>query len=618
MITQNIKTMEDFFTAFKNKKDDFYCPSYERGQSKTIKEFYKDIIEPNLPEKEIVLKWHKLLTSYIQHDDMIVFIRKYASGKGSDDIITEEDYEKRNNKKKNWNIRRGFLTQLDDGFRYAYVDNFLAHIVYFMAINGFVPEESDFRKYITDFKMPVGFMETSEEKYKTFGIMSSVGLMENKWKLSHMFSANSKAKVQEYKNLKYYQMSDTLFPIGEYKDWDNSEKIRHIAPPDISKFTDVDYKEIMKAHFLRVCHPMNYFLTPGKNYHVSISSSPINQDNNADKKPINNPILKKVGGNKLCSDIGEYEPLIQYVYLQMKKRYGNELGEFENLIFGNIVIDKTEEELENLEINIIYKRYCGTPEFLYTEQQQAQIFYNYLFNGDSPKRIANEVFKDVSDKSAKASDSQVSSFLKNHGIWEFKAIKTRKTKGIYKKTKLEDINTNEMKDIALKEAVEYIKENINNPDPTLYGKRKDETKSSKRKTTNNENSDGESLKYVKPKKEKKVKTTTARTHSHGKFSDKQKAQCCYAFLFRGIGMRGIEISILKKTKEETSGSNVKKYTDDLGLTGLSGRFKGLNLFKIDKDSKDFENIKSAIEFMRNNLNEEDTKELDSYDFSKDR
>ena len=42
------------------------------GSADTIKDFWDEFIEPNLPEKETVLKWHRVLMNYI-----IIVLKKY-------------------------------------------------------------------------------------------------------------------------------------------------------------------------------------------------------------------------------------------------------------------------------------------------------------------------------------------------------------------------------------------------------------------------------------------------------------------------------------------------------------------------------------------------------------
>lgn len=38
-----------------------YCPKLSENSSKTIKEFFDTCIEPNLPKKETIIGWDKLL-----------------------------------------------------------------------------------------------------------------------------------------------------------------------------------------------------------------------------------------------------------------------------------------------------------------------------------------------------------------------------------------------------------------------------------------------------------------------------------------------------------------------------------------------------------------------------
>ena len=54
------------------------------GYSETIGDFYDDIIEPLLPEPEVVDSWQSLLYAYAADPDAVFFLRKYQSAPGKD------------------------------------------------------------------------------------------------------------------------------------------------------------------------------------------------------------------------------------------------------------------------------------------------------------------------------------------------------------------------------------------------------------------------------------------------------------------------------------------------------------------------------------------------------
>ena len=80
---------------FLDNINEFNVPKLPHGKANSIKELYESLIENNLPKKETIENWHRLLLKYIQQEDAIFFIRRYASAPNKD-----------------WNlIRRGFLTE---------------------------------------------------------------------------------------------------------------------------------------------------------------------------------------------------------------------------------------------------------------------------------------------------------------------------------------------------------------------------------------------------------------------------------------------------------------------------------------------------------------------------
>jgi hypothetical protein len=94
------------------------------------------------------------------------------------------------------------------------------------------------------------------------------------------------------------------------------------------RLTDVQ-KLWIKAHFLRFVHPINYFLVP----------------------------KRKCEQDSVNNDIGEYTPLIDYVYLYTSRIYANELKNFEYNIFAKKKrIIKTEDDIGTIKINMHYGR----------------------------------------------------------------------------------------------------------------------------------------------------------------------------------------------------------------------------------------------------------------------
>lgn len=275
MIQNNI--LDEFF----DKTNELNIQTIPNGSVSTIEEFYDKVVSLNLPKRETVEKWHDLLMKYVEDDEAIFFIRRYATAPN-----------------KNWKlIRRGFLTEYDDGLKYVYCDNYFAHYFYMMVAKDIVPTYDEFKSTIIAKKFPYGFMVTSEEKpFQAFKNGKSVNINKAGWKLDHINSVNSNYSFD------YNSEKNLIFPIGEQRDWIDHEGrgyiSRKLSPPGIKK-----HKEKVIAHFLRLVHPMNYFLTHQR---------------------------------KMSDfDAGGFHGVIDFVRDRYKSIYGAKFADFERLIYLN-------------------------------------------------------------------------------------------------------------------------------------------------------------------------------------------------------------------------------------------------------------------------------------------
>ncbi len=211
------------------------------GKASTIGELYLKLIENKLPTRETITRWNDLLLEYVQQADAIFFIRRYASASN-----------------KQWDlIRRGFITEYSSGLKYVFCDNYFAHYFYLMALKNFVPTLDEFNRLIQARLFPYGFMRTSAEKpYQAYPKGKAVNINKSGWKLAHLYSVN-----QNDYTFNYRQQSKNLFPRGNQLDWkiqgQNNYPSRRIEGAHAEEL-----REIAIAHFLRLVHPINYFLVP--------------------------------------------------------------------------------------------------------------------------------------------------------------------------------------------------------------------------------------------------------------------------------------------------------------------------------------------------------------------
>lgn len=282
-------------------------PKLKNGSAKTIKEFYEQCIEKYMPLKEVVYQWDEILDKYISEPASILFVRRYSSAAD-----------------KRWtDIRRGFLTTYEDDFGYVFCDNFLAHYFYTMAFAGYVPRYDDFKDSIVKRDFPYGFRETKEEvSFRAYPKGKSSYLNIAGWKLAHLYSVN-----QNDYNFNYKKESSYLFPRGEQTDWTihpGKDYPERKFPGTVTP----EERQKMIAHFLRVVHPINYFLVPMQKYEVDDCND----------------------------DIGEVQELINYVYYRQKQNFPDIFNKFEKNILAKKPTVLEAKKIEDTIINITYGR----------------------------------------------------------------------------------------------------------------------------------------------------------------------------------------------------------------------------------------------------------------------
>jgi len=266
---------------FLDNINEFDVPKLPHGKVNSINDLYESLIENYLPKKETVENWHVLLLKYIQQEDAIFFIRRYASAPNKDWTL----------------LRRGFLTEYSSGLKYVFCDNFFAHYFFLMALHNYTPAFDDFNEHIKSRKFPYGFMKTSEEEpFQAFPRGKTVNINTAGWKLAHLYSVN-----QNDYNFDYKKISKELFPRGNQNDWKKNHG-NDYPSRFIEKTNTNELRKITIAHFLRLVHPINYFLVP--------------------KTKLSN------------MDIGESPELISFMRETVYSRYKDILTEYEDLIMS--------------------------------------------------------------------------------------------------------------------------------------------------------------------------------------------------------------------------------------------------------------------------------------------
>ena len=300
--------------------------SFEAGNAETIKDFYESFIEPRLPQNiEHVIKWHKVLKEYVTKENTVLGFRT-GNVRGS--------------------LRRGWETITDDNYSFFYTDNFFAHYFFKLAVDAdWEPNLDEFYNAMRSKDFPVRFAyfmgtedDPHEEEYASFNVNGkNPGLNTAGYKLAHIIDAGRNFLLNG-RNYGQAELIETYFNLGSPEDWSQD--------PDTHKYCRKNFtipegakslaRNIAEASFLKMVHPMNYFLSP----------KTANRGNIYNKYTIN-------GVEK--TNIAEEELLISYVRQKFHERYtinGKDyFQEFLDLVYP--IEDEINED-GNTEINIQY------------------------------------------------------------------------------------------------------------------------------------------------------------------------------------------------------------------------------------------------------------------------
>ena len=299
------------------------------GNATNFDELWEKIIEPNLPKKQAVEGWHKILIDYIKRDNAVFFMRAFGGylSKTKDKTV----------------LRRGFYNLTNYNFSAFYGDNFFTSFFYSMALDGFVPNKEEFYNAMISRKFPCGFMQTNTEKqYAAFINGKNPEIAKKGYKIAHIFSAGKDYNDScPYKTIGDF--CNNHFPRDKNVDWNNIKNDSfgqfHYRMVNFNSCEEADkVKKFLIAHFLRTVHPINYFLVPKKS-NTKDKSSGIRKTN-----------IYWMDGTNEKDEIGENPELIKYVASKIKSLYGKIYDEYLEYIYP--IIDNSLPE--NKTINAKY------------------------------------------------------------------------------------------------------------------------------------------------------------------------------------------------------------------------------------------------------------------------
>ena len=354
---------------------------WEKRYAKTIKDFYKDFIEPRLPDIQVLEKWNDLLLWYIDQPDAIYFYR----GGRTDPMC-----------------RRGWMNVLKNPtdpsmIRYIYDDNNLALYFYKMALDGYCPKQAEFLDFMTVFKDPqnIGWLNKNAKAFVTLNSKSrkylsmpghfipnkgyeyakNVLLLNNQgpvtcclgdynYKHSHVFDIKKPYVVNGQMYGNKCAITDKYFGIEEndakYYTYDTTIGIYYRVRQVESNSDFILVKELLKAHTLRFLNPYNHFLAPHQGC---------------------NKYTKNDGS--FDSDIAEYDKLLNYIVAERRKTYPN-FAKFEEQIRweGPCVDENTGDDV----IDVIYHEKTLSDKKIYKGYNEPNGYANKVNNKKSTGR----------------------------------------------------------------------------------------------------------------------------------------------------------------------------------------------------------------------------------------
>ena len=222
----------------------------DNGHANGVDDFFNKIVKPQFSNKQNIIKTHNTLMEYLNFNEKVLFLRLYGS-------YPKDKYHL---------LRRGFLTEYPNKTRMAFCDNTFSMLFSGLKIANLGYTAEELKQYLFQENLICSFLLTSEERelcYYKRDRAINVNLNSKGWYLAHIKPAGTGFYNRA---LKYY------FPNPSRNEWDSETKIRQ------SK-TNLDGNElnILKAHFIRLIHPLNSFLVPKKT-HLSYSGKNIGEE----------------------------------------------------------------------------------------------------------------------------------------------------------------------------------------------------------------------------------------------------------------------------------------------------------------------------------------------------
>jgi len=362
----------DYYNNYKENAK--YAISLNSGHDKTLKDLYNNCISQHfISRKDNILKWHKMFMEYVDRPDAILWIRYYENGGKNEG---------------RFQIRRGCVTEFEDGFTYAFVSNYDVHEIYNMISLGVEPDVEEFAKMMRNRTFPLHYdnnRESSEEgdicSYPHVGSVQAGVLNAKHWYLAHINGIKSAFMRDDGSCLPIVIKSmegQKIFPLGKLADWQLDKN--HFYVRKLNYALSEQEKKMVKAHFLRFVDPLNYYPVPGLKFQK----------------------------NDICAKIWDYDKLNIYISNKFDEMFGLDvMNEFRKKALV-CVPDKivTGDEEINIEYGLNIKSIAKNPEIkrqksftkipkkdgeITTGQYAKKVFTDLLDSGKLSEKIINNL-----------------------------------------------------------------------------------------------------------------------------------------------------------------------------------------------------------------------------------
>lgn len=204
-------------------------------------DFFNQIIKWQFQHKATIQAIHKALLEYVKRPDAVFAIRLYADAPGKQYFL----------------LRRGFLSEYQDGLKTFFCDNTFAMPFTALKLYDKCYTASDLVEHLNQKNVVCGFKIDKEERklaYYKCNNYSHINLNDSGWYLAHILPVGY--------NFAGKQRLTKVFPNPKRAEWELDPA--HIRRVDRS-FTENEYA-VLVAHFLRLVHPLNSFVIPKQDY----------------------------------------------------------------------------------------------------------------------------------------------------------------------------------------------------------------------------------------------------------------------------------------------------------------------------------------------------------------